>query len=539
MRREPRALHGRFDLLVVGGGVYGACLARIASRAGLSVALVEKGDFGAATSRNSLKIVHGGFRYIQHFDLPRIRESVRAQNAWLRAAPHLVRPMRCVIPAFGHGFRGPEVYAAGLAAYGIAAFGRGRGLTGRSRLPRAGLLSSRALVARRPELARADLTGGAHWSDAQMLDPARLTLECLEDAVAHGAVIANHVAAVAPLFAGNRVAGARVRDALDGAEYEIQATTTINAAGAHAAEWITVGGKLRIATAHIWTRNLNVVVGRLFDTEDAVGVESRRPADSTVGKAKRLFFVTPWRDCSIVGTSHLPHEGPPDTLHDFVRADLDTFLSEVRGALPGARLSDDDVRSVHIGLTPAESAEGRARRGLVIDHGRTDGVPGMLSVLGIKYTTAPTVAAALIDRVLAGRSLPASAGFAEPLPGSPEVLPERAPWEVGGEADWAQWIYGRRWPALSGAVPREGLAEEEWIFRSRVRHGIDNEMVVRLADAVLRASDVAERGLLSQSRIAWCRHELAARFGWDEARIRAETEDLRAKLRDAVVRVRA
>ncbi len=128
LRRDLDAFHGKFDVLVIGAGAYGACIARLAARSGWSVALIERDDFGAAVSHNSLKIVHGGFRYVQHFDLPRIRESMAAQRAWLSAAPHLVRPMRCVIPAYGYGTRGPLAFAAGLCAFHVAASDRNRGL---------------------------------------------------------------------------------------------------------------------------------------------------------------------------------------------------------------------------------------------------------------------------------------------------------------------------------------------------------------------------------------------------------------------------
>jgi glycerol-3-phosphate dehydrogenase len=542
MRREPRALQGEFDLLVVGGGIYGACIARLAARSGLRVALIERGDFGGGVSRNSLKIVHGGFRYIQHLDVPRIRESVRAQRAWLQAAPHLVRPLCCVIPAYGHGARGPAVYAGGVLAYALAAGQRNRGLEGRSRLPRSGVVSRRSLLARYPALERGDLTGGAYWYDAQLLDAGRVTLECLQDACDHGAVVVNHVAAVAPLLGEGRLLGVRARDELGGEEFELRARVTVNVAGAHAGDWLAGSdGRLRVATSRIWTRNINIVTRRLFASEEAVGVGSRRPADSTVGKANRLFFVTPWRDCSIVGTSHTRHDAPAAALKAHVAADVAGFLEEARAALPSLGLGPDDIRSVHSGLTPAESDVGRAKRGLVIDHARSDGIQGLLTVLGIKFTTAPTVAMDLMPRILAaaGRSTREAADFGTLLPGAPTQLPERAPWETGagGEADWARWTYGTRWDALAAQLPRAGLDEDEWVFRCRVSHGIEHEMVVRLADALYRASDLAERGLLDERRIDWCAQEMARRLGWDAARRATELHHLRARLHEDFVRV--
>ncbi|MCB1992083.1 MAG: FAD-dependent oxidoreductase, partial [Geminicoccaceae bacterium] len=124
MKRDPGRLAGpELDVLVIGGGIYGACIARDAAQRGLRTALVERGDFGGLTSHNSFKLIHGGLRYLQQLDIQRLRQSAREQRIWLGIAPHLVRPLAFVMPTFGHGSRGPEALRLALLAYELLSRG--------------------------------------------------------------------------------------------------------------------------------------------------------------------------------------------------------------------------------------------------------------------------------------------------------------------------------------------------------------------------------------------------------------------------------
>jgi glycerol-3-phosphate dehydrogenase len=530
MRRDLDAFQSRFDVLVVGGGIYGACIARFAARQRWSVALLERDDFGAGVSHNSLKIVHGGLRYVQHFDVPRMRDSVAAQRAWLRAAPHLVRPMRCVIPTYGYGTRGRLAFAAGSIAFHAIAGRRNDGLSPETRLPLSGLMSRRAILQQYPDLTRDDVTGGAYWYDAQILDANRLTIECIQDACRHGAVVANHVEALQLRAADRRVDGVLARDALTGREFEVRARVTVNATGPHVQRLLgTFARPLNLHRPLTWTRNVNLVTSRVFDTADAVGVGSQRASDATVGRSKRLFFVTPWQDCSIIGTSHIQHTGDIEDLVPAVRADVDEFLREVNEALPRLRLQAGDIRYVHSGLTPAEDDVVRSRRSILVDHASVDDVRGLVSVLGIKYTTAPNVGGRVIAVIAQALGEPSvRVDLSSPLPGS---SPSGADSGVESEdAQWARRIYGTRAAELLRSLPRGALSAEEHVFRCRVQYGMEHEMVLRLRDAVFRASDVAERGQLTAERLAWCSDVMAQRFGWT-----AEQRDL--QLREVCARL--
>ena len=270
MKRDLRALaRDRYDVIVVGGGIFGVCLAWDAVCRGLSVAIVERGDFSNATSANSFKIVHGGIRYIQHGDIRRVRESSRERRALLRVAPHLVEPLPIVIPTYGHGMNGKEVLRAGVLMYDLAAFDRNRGITDPARqIPWARSLSRREFAERFPGFRTEGLTGGVLFHDAQMYNPPRIALSFVRASVEAGARAANYAETTGYLRDGDRVTGVVVRDCLDGTEHELKGDLVINAAGP-------------------WTEGLLSTLGIQFDPQltfsrDACFVVKRKLVDCSI-----------------------------------------------------------------------------------------------------------------------------------------------------------------------------------------------------------------------------------------------------------------
>jgi len=531
MTRHPESLDGRVDVLVLGGGVLGIALTRLLARTGIRVALVERGDFGGETTRNSLKIMHGGFRYIQHLDVPRIRESVRAQRAWLSAAPHLTRPLRFTIPTAGWGVRGPLALGAGMVLYRLLAGDRNRGLPRGVVLPRMALGSSASFRRRFPEIQAGRINGCASWVDAQILDSGRLMTECIADAAAAGALVLNHVEAVGLLRSGNRIAGAALRDRLTGRDYELRAAVTVGALGAWAAGLIRASGIAPPASSQLtWTRNVNIVLKEPLVAGEAVGVMSERRGGDT-GRPARLYFMTPWHDVSIVGTAHDVYRGDPDALA-IDESEVDGLLHEMGAMVAGRRLSLDDVACVHMGLTPWEDT-GRqgARRAIIADYTRRAELDGYLEVTANKYTTAPTVARTVARKVLrrlsSARSL---ADFGRPLPSAPAapgwLEPAAAAAKTGErERAWVRVVYGTRSDQVLALADAESAADPvERVFRARVRFGVREELAVRLGDALFRCSDLAERGRLEPAHVRWCADYMARELRWPDERRAAEID---------------
>ena len=417
--RPGRAPDGPYDLVVVGGGAYGAFTALEAARRGLRPLLLERADFGGATSRNSLRIVHGGLRYLQSLDLRRFRRSVRERRWMLRTFPDLVRPLRCVMPLDGRGLRRPAVLRAALAANDLLSARRNRGLLPDRRIPGGRVLGADATRELVPEVPREGLRGGAVWHDAEMVDASRLLMEVLRWATARGAVCLNYTEAEKLLVDGGAVRGVAARDRLAGESVRFRSRRVVNCAG----PW-----------AGAVARRFDREVPDLFRPSIAFNLLLEHPlrAEATVaatppGRGARTYFVRPWRGMALAGTFHAPR--PPDATGADVRDDeVEAFLDDLRAALPGFDPRAGDVREVLAGLLPASEA-GTAeleRSPRIHDHGAAGGPAGLFSVRGVKYTTARRVAEETLRKALAaaGRPCPEPDGAGRPEP-RPRPEPRR------------------------------------------------------------------------------------------------------------------
>ena len=197
--------------------MFGAAAALDAAQRGLRTALIERADFAGATSAHSFKMVHGGIRYLQHADVPRLRHSARARSAFLRSAPHLVQPLPIVVPTYGAGMKSKPVLRVGMAAYDLLTADRNRGIADPSRqIPRGRFMSREEVGRRYPGLAPQGLTGAGIFCDGQMYNPPRLVLAYVQSAAAAGAVCANYVEATGLVERAGRVQGVAARDVVSG-----------------------------------------------------------------------------------------------------------------------------------------------------------------------------------------------------------------------------------------------------------------------------------------------------------------------------------
>ncbi|HXK11713.1 MAG TPA: FAD-dependent oxidoreductase [Vicinamibacteria bacterium] len=471
MKRDLAALAAReWDVAVVGGGIYGAAVAWDAAQRGLAVALVEREDFGAGASWSSLKTIHGGMRYLQKLDLVRLRQSARERSTLLAIAPGIVRPLPFVVPTYGHGPTGREALALGLLLNDGLTRDRNRGLPPDHQIPAARTVSRAEALRLVPGIESRGLTGAALWHDAQASSTERLTLAFLHAAVGAGALVANHAEAVSLPRASGRVAGVAVRDTLDGRTIEVRARLVVNAAGPWADEVLARGG-LRRAKAPL-LRARNVVLRKPPAVPFAVAAKSEG----------RFLFLVPWEGHTIVGTSYEPADGPP--------SDPMAFLDEATRAFPWAGIERADAALVHEGLVPGRGgASGLSTRARLHDHEAEDGVPGLVSLQGVKYTTARLVAEQAVDLAVRrlGRHVPACRTAVTPLP---------------------------------AARPLAGPLEE------RARTAVRDEMALTLADAVLRRLDLGTAGPPSPAEADAVARVMTAELGWDAGRERAEKDAL-------------
>ncbi|MGH6919140.1 MAG: FAD-dependent oxidoreductase, partial [Geminicoccaceae bacterium] len=281
---------------MVGGGIYGISLALEAARRGLKVLLVERADYGGATSWSNLRILHGGLRYLQSLDLARFYESVGERSWFLRHFPDLVRPLPCLMPLYGRGLKRPSVFKAALLLNDILSWRRNAGVGRAIQLPKGRLSSAAETIALFPAVDRQGLQGGALWHDAVMLSPERVAIEMLRWACACGAGALNYVEATGLLVDRGAVRGILACDRIGGRELRLRAGTVINAAG----PWARVlargmGSDLPALFRPVLA--FNVLLDRPPIAEVAVAVEPRRAAAQT-------HFCLPWKGLLLAGTSY-------------------------------------------------------------------------------------------------------------------------------------------------------------------------------------------------------------------------------------------
>ena len=432
-RPELEALGStQHDLLVIGGGILGACLAWDAVLRGLKVALVEREEFGGATSANSLRIVHGGLRYLARGDLPRMRESVRERSTLLRIAPGLVHPLPVAIPTGSPGYPRRLTMGLALGLNDLLSARRNRHLHPTHHLPRARLLSRRELTDLCPGLGTLAYHGGALWYDARLSLPEQLTRAFVRSATEHGALAADYAYAGRFTSRGGRVLSVALKDCHSGAWQDVAAAEVVVAAGPWTDEVLAQakgidskpGGESRHALA------LNLVIGRRL-ARAAIGVRSERPAArDPIGGGNRFLFLAPQDDTTLLGTWY-------GTADDSDReAELEQgsrmLLEDVNSACPGLGLTPADIVGRQWGRLPLEPGRDGRPRGLadrpLLRGPDQVGLTNLHGIETVKYTTARAVAERVIDRIVA--RLPGRYGPSR----SAEVLLTGAGMEPGMEA---------------------------------------------------------------------------------------------------------
>lgn len=491
--REPSlAAERTYDSIVVGGGIYGVMLSLEAARRGMRCLLLEREDFGAATSYHSLRIVHGGFRYLQTLDLPRFFESVGERRWFLQTFPELVRPLECLMPLYGRGIRRPPVLYGALRLNDILSYDRNRGVRGDRHLPDGKVVDATEVAGLFPQVDTQGLEGGAIWYDACMPDSQRLLVESLRWAYALGATALNYVEARELLVSDNHASGIVATDRESGKSYEYRGKTVINAAGPWCRE---VAEQFDRDVSDLFKHSIawNVLFDRRALSDAALAVEPKKPGAST-------YFLHPWKGRLLAGTVHDPWtDGATDAPLPSPER-LADFIDDLNLAVPGLNLTADEVLRVFSGLLPASEAGTAhlAKREAIFNHGGSGGVRGLYSIAGVKFTTARLVAQKTLETAFPKmRSVSSSA--------RKQIAP---PPEVGR----ARGIFDYHWHPQA----------EDTAWEAELTEIVATESVVHLDDLILRRTSLGDnphRALAMAPRI--CRL-----WGWDPTRTQGEIERL-------------
>lgn len=402
IERDPQALRDeRFDVVVIGGGIYGACLLLEASRRGLRALLVERDDFGGHTSWNSLRIVHGGLRYLQTADFARFRRSVAEQAWWLREFPDLVKPLPCLMPLYNRGLRRTGIMRAALSINDVLARPIRRRVAGDANLLQCGgIIDAKATLEQFPAVNPSGLRGGAIWYDAFMESPQRLLIEVLRWANAAGGKSLNYMKCTGLLSAGDVVSGIKSRCSLTGDEYEFLGNNVINCAGS----WSRLVAAGVESERKDYARAFNIVVGCKPFSRSALALTPKATNDKPT-----TWFAVPYRGQTMIGTAHLP---PGDEISP-TASQVQALLDEVNRTVTELPLTLDDVLAVLPGRLPA-ATNGSHFPGKSPRIRTNDRLRGLTSVEGVKYTTARHVAEQTLAATLG--SLPDCQQLQRPQP---------------------------------------------------------------------------------------------------------------------------
>jgi glycerol-3-phosphate dehydrogenase len=513
MRRLQEASERGFDLVIIGGGIVGAGIARDAAMRGLSTALFEKEDFGGGTTAGSTRLIHGGLRYLEMFDFGLVRLDLKERETLLRIAPHLVKPLEFLVPFYDEGLFNRLKIKAGMVLYDFLSFDKS--------LPRHRFMNAEEALAQEPHLRREGLRGAASFYDAQAYSPERLCIENLIDARKQGAIVYNYAEVTGALREGAAVVGVRVRDALDAGapEIKVRARVVINASG----PWFDgVNGRLTGAPARRirTTKGIHVTCPQMINRAMAL----TSPIDG------RLFFVIPWLGYSWIGTTDTDFPDDPGQARATCD-DVDYIIRSAQAYFP--EMDPDCVIFSNAGvraLVMAEGSESSVSRMHRIVDGAAEGAPGLISVLGGKLTGYRAVAEEATDmacRRLGTKQQCATA--ATPLPGACNAgVESAAPPGVDAEtADHLRGLYGAR----AGEVLQ--LAADDDRLRGRltahapdiaaqVVFAVRNEQCVRAADFIWRRTLLGFSRDQGRSALASIAELMAEELRWSPAQKAAE-----------------
>ena len=519
-----------FDILIIGGGITGACAARDAARRGLSTAVVEKNDWAFGTSSRSSKLVHGGLRYLEMGDLKLVFEACRERRRLLLNAPHVVWPQSFIFPVY-KGDKNPLfIIDIGLWMYDILALFRN--------VQNHQFHGPKRILQVEPELDAERLKGGGQFYDCAA-DDARLTVSHIQSARLEGALCLSYAQVVDILSCDGRACGARVRDEVSGKEFDIEARTVLNCTG----PWTDMVCRLDDSKAIPKlrpTKGSHVIVPwERVKAINAMPIIS--PADG------RMLFLIPWGDYALIGTTDTDYQGDYDDIHASA-ADVDYILEAANRTLPRARLTYDDVISTYAGLRPLVCAEvsGDVKESQVSrEHSIYESHSGLISIAGGKLTTARSMAEELVD--LAVKRLHERFG-SQPVKCTTKRAPvfgkdgvdfskrlERLAGEVRLDGD----VIDKMQHLGTGAIRVLGMLSEDASLAKRlgddvpyieaeVVYSAREEMVVTLTDFMIRRSLIfyedREQGLGCAGRVA---ELLGGELGWNKKERERQVKEYR------------
>jgi len=550
--------NGQFDVIVIGAGINGAGIARDAAMRGLKVLLLDKGDIGGGTSSWSTRLIHGGLRYLEHGELGLVRESLRERACLMNIAPHLVRPLRILVPIYKHARRGLWTIRAGMIAYDLLSFSK--------RLPRHRMLSAVETLQRAPGLNREGLTGAAVYFDAQVEYAERLVLENALSAVEHGASVITYARVEKLLVEAGRVSGveyslvqgplSNVQDGVSrGQEGGLAPALTpparclatapivINAAGPWIDQMLSLRGpdSPRLIGG---TKGSHLIVAPFAGAPDsAIYVEAETD--------HRPFFIIPWNGNYLIGTTDIRFDDDLDQVR-IEAEEIEYLLRETNRVIPEAKLTNEQIIFTYSGVRPLPFVNEKDEQSITRRHfiRRHPHIDKLFSIVGGKLTTFRSLAEETIDLVLLelGQSSPECLTDREPLPGAATTGFEAFSTDLRRRYGLSEAasnrltrIYGTRSSTVMELISDDpSLGEvfdlETGAMAAEVVFAFQHELAQTLSDCLLRRTMVGLNSTCGVDAVEAAARVAQKHLGWSASRVDQETAGYRKEISRRILR---
>ncbi len=486
MKRDiKKALDQDYDIIIIGGGFYGVMLAYESSCRGLQTLLLEKNDFGSATSFNSLRIVHGGLRYLQSLDLHRFKESVGERKWFLKHFPNLTRPISCLMPLYNKGLQRNSIMWAALNLNDLLSLTRNKRVSEENNLLNGKVISKKKVQEIFPQVDTNELKGGAIWNDGTMDDSQIVIMEILKTAAENGCTPINYVEVKDILVSENKVNGVIAYDKETEQTIHFKSPLVINSTGPWSRE---LAKKIDKDFDDLF--KYSIAWNILFDTD---ALSDHALAITPPKDNAKAYFLRPWKGKLFAGTTHEPWNGVED-IPIPTDESINNFIDDLNLSIPNLNLTKDKILQIYSGLLPAKEQGSNeiAVREIIIEHAEYGGPRGLYSLSGVKLTTSRLVADKVLNNILDNNITKNELEF-----------DKKSNCELG--------IFPFNWD----------IKDEE--IKRTIGQKIESESVVHLDDLILRRTTLGDNPLNALKYA----EEISGLFNWDSNKIKIEVERLK------------
>jgi glycerol-3-phosphate dehydrogenase len=508
MKRDFGDISGQtFDLIIIGGGIIGACTARDAAMRGLKVLVLEKDDFAAGTTSRSTRLIHGGFRYLQHFEFGLVREDMREREILLKNAPHLVHPLPFLIPLTKPADR--IIMSAGTLLYDILSYDKS--VPGRKHFSRA------TTQKMEPNMQLENLRGADLYYDCQIWYAERLCLENIIAAAENKAVVLNHAKVTGILKEGNIVTGVKVQDMLTGKTAEVKSRLVLNAAG-HWMDSVCAMMYGQTKTMVRRTKGVHLLVPR--QSNNALVLYAKSDG--------RLWFVIPFGKYSYIGTTDTDYKNDIEAVYA-EKEDVDYLMKEAQRVFPNLQMKDIFYTTAGLRSLPDsgdEKPSNVSREHKTIDHEKLDGIKGMISVLGGKITGGRGIAEEITNLICKKLDVNTPCKTARTLlPGAPGVTQaeiKRSAHERGLDLETVAYqasLYGVKYSRILDIAQKDSRGKQALCPHAKdivaqIWYAVNEESAFTVSDFMLRRSGIGLMECQGIDAVESVGQEMARLLNW-------------------------